>query len=193
MEACPCVYEPAEDSELALWAAWLLGRLAGGAGVAVDLGCGTGVVALGLVKAGFPRVVAVDSSRYAVECARANLPSEAAVVECDGLSCLEDPDVVVANLPYLPVGPEEDGCGGALSAAWAAGPGGEVAVRLCREAARARVGVGLVYSTLTPVDVASCIEGEGFRVAATRRLRGFFEELVALVALREDQAGAGGG
>ncbi len=128
--------------------------------------------------------MATDVNPHAVAEARSTLGPDVLVVECDGTSCLAGFDVAVANLPYLPVEPEDDGCSGYLSLAWAAGVGGERARKLCLEASRAGRWVVAVYSTLTPLNVAGCLESRGFRVAARLESPGFFERIVAVVAER---------
>lgn len=156
----------------------------------MDIGTGSGALAVEAARL-YPRalVVATDINPYAVEEAARRVRAEGldgrvAVVECSGAGCVSSFDVAVANLPYLPVDVEEDGCGGYLSLAWAAGARGERALSLCREAARARSYVVAVYSSLTPVDVAACLESNGFSVEHVASRRFFFEEIRAVVARR---------
>ncbi len=159
-------------------------------GVVVDIGTGSGILAVEAARL-FPQaiVVATDVNPHAVLAALRRVKAEGlegrvAVAECDGAGCVESFDLAVANLPYLPVDLEDDGCNGYLSMAWAAGGRGERALHLCREAARARGYAVVVYSSLTPGDVKGCMETRGFRVAFILSRRLFFEELYALVARR---------
>lgn len=156
----------------------------------VDIGTGSGALAVEAARL-FPGslVVATDVNPHAVRAAAARvaaegLPGRVLVAECDGAGCVGSFDLAVANLPYLPVDVEDDGCDGYLSMAWAAGPRGERAIHLCLEASRASLYAVLVYSSLTPVDVRGCLESRGFEVAFTLSRRLFFEELYALVARR---------
>lgn len=158
--------------------------------VAVDIGTGSGALAVEAARL-FPEalVVATDlnphATREAAKRARASgLDGRIVVAECDGAGCVGSFDLAVANLPYLPVDIEEDGCNGYLSMAWAAGEKGERALHLCGEAARARGYAVIVYSSLTPGDVKGCLESKGFRAAFILSRRLFFEELYALVARR---------
>ncbi len=159
-------------------------------GIVVDIGTGSGLLAVEAARL-FPRafVVATDVNPHAVLAALRRVKTEGlegrvAVAECDGAGCIGAFDLAIANLPYLPVDLEDDGCNRYLSMAWAAGERGERALHLCREAARARGYAVIVYSSLTPGDVKGCIESRGFRVAFILSRKLFFEELYALVARR---------
>jgi ribosomal protein L11 methyltransferase len=71
----------------------------------VDVGCGTGILALAAAALGIPRVVGVDISRRAVEISRENAGlnrlSASVLVVQGSTECLKGPfDLVLANLPW---------------------------------------------------------------------------------------------
>jgi ribosomal protein L11 methyltransferase len=72
----------------------------------VDLGCGSGVLAIAAAKLGFAPVVAIDSDEAAVQATRANSAANRTAVEARRADVLTDPlplaDVVLANIA-LPV------------------------------------------------------------------------------------------
>ncbi|OBC10519.1 methylase [Mycobacterium sp. 852013-50091_SCH5140682] len=105
------VYPPQEDSQL------LIDVLAGGTSLegcsVVDLGTGSGVVAVAAAQLGARSVTAFDICPNAVRCARGNalaagvnihvrLGSWTQALECEPF------DLVVCNPPYVPSGAEAD-------------------------------------------------------------------------------------
>lgn len=62
-------YAPTRTEHLELFATWLSSH-EGSRGTAVDVGTGSGVLAMLLAKAGFPRVIAIDQNPNAVESVR---------------------------------------------------------------------------------------------------------------------------
>lgn len=72
----------------------------------LDLGTGTGILALAAAKQGVPRIVAVDRNRLAAETARKNvqinkMESTIAIEECEARLHIATPfDLVAANLPF---------------------------------------------------------------------------------------------
>jgi len=78
---------------------WLLGL---DASSVLDVGCGSGVVAIAAAKLGFAPVFAVDDDPAAVEATRRNAHANDVVVTVDRLDALRDPlpvaDVAVANI-----------------------------------------------------------------------------------------------
>jgi ribosomal protein L11 methyltransferase len=72
----------------------------------VDLGCGSGVLAIAAARLGFAPVVALDSDDAAVQATRANSAANGTAVEARRADVLADPvpvaDVAVANIA-LPV------------------------------------------------------------------------------------------
>ncbi len=181
-----CVYPPMEDSELALEALSLLARSGARPMSALDIGTGTGVLALGAYKLFRPPLVAAtDISPYAVRTALHNLRETGALVaRCFLARCLRPGwDLVTANPPYLPVKDSLEGeCGRyeALSWGW---PG--MAEAFCREAAAmSRQYVVIVDSSLSGYDARSCLAEEGFRVLVGVERRFFMEKLIAYAAVR---------
>lgn len=104
-------YLPKRTIHLELFATWL-SRWAGPRDRAVDVGTGSGVLALMLARAGFAEVVATDSNPNACESVRRELarrptPPPVRVRETDLLEGVDGPaDLVVFNPPWTP-GPVE--------------------------------------------------------------------------------------
>ncbi|GHF28505.1 methyltransferase [Streptomyces mashuensis] len=130
----PGVYAPQEDSALLAQALRQEGPLPGAR--VLDVGTGTGVLAITAARAGAERVVAVDVSRRAVLTARLNAVlarQRVHVVRGDLLAPVagERFDLVLANLPYVPsrrAGVPDHG----LARAWEGGRDGrEVVDRFC--------------------------------------------------------------
>src|SRR4051812_3974364 len=100
----PGVYAPQDDSEFLLDTILSHGFPVGAH--VLDLGTGTGRLALGLAQAGAAAVTALDVSRRAVWTARANAWLRRAPVQvrlgdlCTGLTGRFD--VIVSNPPYVP-------------------------------------------------------------------------------------------
>jgi len=83
----------------------LLARLPRGS--LVDVGCGSGVLAIAAVRLGFAPVAAIDVDAVAVEATRANAEANGALVDASVVDALHDPvpatDVAVANILLGPV------------------------------------------------------------------------------------------
>ncbi len=101
------VYEPAEDTELAINAlAMLLERSSGGLAV-LDMGCGTGIIGIFAAKsAKVDSVTLADIYDEAVELARKNVRlaglEKAKVVKSDLFNNINGLfDIIVFNAPYL--------------------------------------------------------------------------------------------
>ena len=173
-----CVYEPSDDSLLAIDAMVKLKEIGRTYEAVLDLGTGSGVLALASLLLFRPRrLAAVDISPYAVECARATLGPDAAVIQCDGARCLNSGwDLVILNPPYLPSSDiPHDECDFWEFMAWSEGANHEM---LCRDAAEAGNEVLIVRSSLSSFNVDSCLRNEGLHmdeVLASRRF--FMEEL----------------
>lgn len=180
----PCVYEPAEDSFLAIRALSFLAREGYSPRVVVDAGTGTGILALAASRL-FPAalLLGVDINPYAVEAARRTLQGAgASLLLCRWLSCIKGPvDLVVVNPPYLPVMDEVRECR-ELALAWSGAPG--VLEDACKGAARISRVIVMVYSSLSNWDAPACLEGEGFRVVKVFEESYFMEKLYAVVAER---------
>ena len=99
-------YLPKRTTHLELFATWLSGWQ-GARGTAMDVGSGSGVLALMLARAGFERVIATDVSPNACESVRREIRRRGAsaiqVLEADLLGEGEEPvDLVVFNPPWTP-------------------------------------------------------------------------------------------
>jgi release factor glutamine methyltransferase len=150
----PGVYAPQDDSEFLLDVVLDHG-LPPGARV-LDIGTGTGRVALGLARAGAGEVLAIDRSRRAVWAARCNawsMRQRVLVRRGDLCSGAEGEfDVVVSNPPYVPCATGTPGRH-SRARAWDAGADGRALLdRICI-AAPERLAPGgtlwLVHSTLS--------------------------------------------
>lgn len=183
----PCVYEPSDDTWVAVEALESLRAMGYSFRTVLDLGSGTGVLA-GVAAALFRPylVVAVDISPYAVEASRGTLGRDAAVVQCNAASCIRRTwDLVIVNPPYLPTPLwEAKECEGLLSLAWSEGAGHEV---LCKDAGRLGKNVLIVRSSASSLDVDSCLTRQGHtRSLELARRRLFFESIWAELWSRQD-------
>lgn len=133
----PGVYEPESDTHLLLRAA-LSQDMPPNARV-LDVGTGTGRLALGMAESGAADVTAIDVSRRAVWAARLNswlhgLPIRALRGDLFSAVAGRQFDLILANPPYVPCGTGRPG-GHSRSRAWDAGPDGrELIDRICRSA-----------------------------------------------------------
>ncbi len=175
-----CVYKPAEDSILALEALYKLYERGRVYKRIVDLGTGTGILALGAYELFNPdTLLAIDISPYAVRNAKCNLPSEAHIIQCNGLNCISTTwDLVIVNPPYLPVEPRSSRmtCEWWLEVSWS---GVGVMEKLIRDCISKGREVLMVYSTLSPINIDH-IAGNA-RVEVLGSLKFFFEEVKALL------------
>ncbi len=176
-----CVYEPSDDTALAIESLERLRDLGFKYSAVLDLGTGTGVLLAVAEKLFKPlKALAVDISPYAAYNAKANLPATSGVVQCNAGACLRGPwDLVIVNPPYIPdrVSEVSDDCLYWESVSWSEAPNHEL---LCREAARLGRQVLIIRSSLSSLDVDRCLSSLGLRLE--RRLgskRLFMEELYA--------------
>jgi len=177
--ACdPCVYEPSDDTWIAVEALERLEALGYRFESVLDLGSGTGVLAA-VARALFnpSLVAAVDLSPYAARATRLTLGPDALVAQCNGGRCLRGRwDLVILNPPYLPAGANEvKACEGLLDMAWSEEAGHEV---LCRAAGDLGNWVVIVRSSLSALDVDSCLTSMGFSKVATLSNRAFVFERI---------------
>ncbi|MBG6093856.1 release factor glutamine methyltransferase [Actinomadura viridis] len=215
----PGVYSPQGDTSLLCE---IVGREApvGGARV-LDLGTGTGAVAMAAARGGAARVTAVDVSARAVLAARANAllrGRRMRVLRGDlfGPVAGEVFDVILANPPYVIGGPEPAVRRGGARA-WHGGPGGRrILDRLCAQATRHLAPGGtllLVHSAFSGVEASlAALHRSGLRARVVARrpepfgpvMRGKAAALEArglighgqrheeLVVIRADRDAAGG-
>lgn len=117
------VYEPSDDTYLLLNSLNIKQRQK-----VLDIGTGTGIIAIHAAKNGASCVVGTDISAAAVACARRNAVLnnlEVAFVICDLFSGIKEQfDTIVFNPPYLP-----EGCDGCDDVRWT---GGAVGVELTK-------------------------------------------------------------
>jgi len=173
---CPQVYHVDEDSVL------LVRSLEVSEGEKVlEMGCGSGVVSIHCARAG-AEVTAVDVNPFAVECTRQNALRNGLDMDVhlsDMYSNVQGRfDVIVFNLPYLPVQEE-----GVLAKAWSGGESGikpldrllEGAVDHLEENGRMIVVVSSLMDQRSLQELLSCYD-----VEVIGRLALFFEELRVL-------------
>jgi release factor glutamine methyltransferase len=177
--ACdPCVYEPSDDTWIAVEALERLEALGYRFESVLDLGSGTGVLAA-VARALFnpSLVAAVDLSPYAARATRLTLGPDALVAQCNGGRCLRGRwDLVILNPPYLPAGTNEvKACKGLLDMAWSEEAGHEI---LCRAAGDLGSWVVIVRSSLSALDVDSCLTSMGFSKVAALSNRAFMFERI---------------
>lgn len=185
----PCVYEPAEDSLLAIKAVKLLADNGFMARVILDLGTGTGIISAAASRI-FPDsvIISVDVNRYALVTAKRSLEGvNAIIIACNWSSCIKGPiDLSIVNPPYLPVEDALQDCP-ELTRAWSSSP--ELLEELCRNITGISNAVAIVYSSLSGWEPSGCIPRRGFKVVGVLKESYFMEELYALVAVREGGIG----
>jgi release factor glutamine methyltransferase len=184
----PGVYRP--QGETWLLAENLRTATAVRLGVSVlDVGTGTGALAVTAARVGAGRVVAVDVSRRAVFAARVNarirrLPVR--VRRSDLFEAVGDEtfDVIVANVPSVCA---EDTAGNRSAHTWSGGPDGRAVLdRLCAQAP-ARLAPGgtvlVVQSTLSGVpDTLEGLRSAGLKAAVIARRREPFGPVMRMMA-----------
>lgn len=187
------VYAPAEDSYLLLEEA--LRRVKPGEGVVVEVGSGTGVVAVGLASSLRVEVVALDVLPQAtlntlINAGRTGVRHLVHVVQGDLISSLRAGacGTVLFNTPYLPV----DERGEPEGWAWSGGRTGvEVAlgpVEQARDAGCRRL--LLVSSSLADLDsLRRGLGRAGFACRLVSSKHFFFEDIVLLEAERLEAQG----
>ncbi|MEB3807151.1 MAG: methyltransferase [Desulfurococcales archaeon] len=189
----PCVYEPSDDTFLAIEALARLPEVKTDIRAAVDMGTGTGILALAITRI-YPEafIVATDINPHALQAANKTLQaSKASVVACRWASCLRPRfDLAVVNPPYLPVEDQLDQCP-ELSKSWSGSPG--ILEEACREATRVAGAVVLVYSSLSQWSPHDCLREAGFEVVYGAGESFFMEKLYAVMAVRGSGAWTGYG
>ena len=190
-DVCDDVYEPAEDSFL------FAQNLTVKRGETVlDLGTGSGILAIAAAAQGAGSVLAVDLNPYAVRCAKMNAKLNGVgnvdFLQSDLFSALRSGvkfDLVLFNAPYLPSEAGEETSW--LGRSWAGGIDGRVVVDrfIAQVGAYLKLSgsVLLMQSTLTGVEqTLQAFQACGFKasVVATQQLP-FFETLTLIEAKTE--------
>jgi release factor glutamine methyltransferase len=176
----PGVYSPQADTDL-LADALRRERVASDTRV-LDLGTGTGMLAVEAARQGAAHVTAVDISGRAVAAARVNAllsGLDVHVVRGDLTGPVRGRrfDLVLSNPPYVPAARTADrGPGHRKRRAWDAGPDGRVLLdRVCRDSPPLLAPGGvllLVHSALCGVDLTlRRLVGVGLRAEVTARRR----------------------
>ncbi len=181
----PSVYEPSDDSYALLEAL----EDVRGRGIAIDIGCGTGILSIALARKGF-LTICVDISPCAAYCARETMSVNEVdnlvdVVQCDSGSCMRSgvAKVVIFNPPYLPV---SDSVNGATS--WSGGVGGvEIALKFLRDAVRIcgdDCRILFVVSSLQKFEVLVNALADKCRDIVVEWKKSFFYERIGIVDAR---------
>ncbi len=186
------VYEPAEDTWLALDAINKLCGNGDGVDVCIDVGTGTGILGLECISKCMPSyTVLSDLNPCATYCARENaerlgVDAYADIVQCDSLSCLRCQPAIanialVYNTPYLPV-EEYD----IEALAWSGGL--REALRTVEYAVNCVIKgcVVLVYSSLSGDDssIIKAFADSGFQLERIVR-HVFFEDIKVVIACKK--------
>ena len=184
-----CTYNPSHDSLLAIEALKILRDRGASYDSVLDLGTGSGVLALASYILFKPRRLgAIDLSWCSLEAARMTLPSGALLALCDKGRCLRGGwDLVVVNPPYLPEEPPEPpwGCGEMLEAAWS---GLGVVEGMVKAAAGLGREVLVVYSSLTRPRPPELLKRLGFHLEILVKQGFFMEELSVVYGVRSGEA-----
>ena len=185
-----CVYEPSDDTMLI---AELIIRHKDtilndvDPRVVVEVGSGTGILSLLAYKIFKPdKMISIDINPYSIYTSSNTLRGidSIQVIRCDGLSCIiGDIDLLIINPPYLPVNDYSmsDECLNWLSKSWG---DSDMLYRLCMEYSRLSKSIITVYSSLSPVDLAKCLEDRGHNVKASVSKGFFMEEITAIYTVR---------
>ncbi|WBP85193.1 HemK2/MTQ2 family protein methyltransferase [Kitasatospora cathayae] len=192
----PGVYSPQADTELLT--ACVRREALGGSSRVLDLCTGTGAVALAAARTG-ALVTAVDLSARAVAAAWCNTLLHRGRVRLyrgDLLDPIPDErfDLVTANPPYVPAGPDRRGPGRGAALAWDAGPDGRLVLdRICRTVPRVLTGGGVllvVQSDLADVPATlALLRAAGLRTSVVARRRQPFGPVMTARAALFEQLG----
>ncbi|GEM_PF-335328 len=180
-----CVYEPSDDSLLLVEGLEVLYEEGRRYDSVVDVGTGTGVLALAAFKLFRPsRLAAVDVSPCSLESASLNLPREALIARCNGLTCIRGSwDLAIVNPPYLPLSSVDEPytCEEMVEASWS---GLGVFEGLIKGVASRARELLVAYSSLSPTRAESVLGPLGFRTRILGRERFFMEEIYVVHAVR---------
>ncbi len=175
----PEVYEPSEDSFLLADAA--LSEIEGSES-ALEVGCGSGIIAAVIKASTKAKIIGIDINPYAAKCTKGN---GVEVIRGDLLSCIKGKfDMIIFNPPYLPT-PEGERTGDWINVALDGGyDGRRVIYEFLDQAAGhlARNGkILMILSSLTGMDeVKSRMESLGYCVKIKSEERCMFEQLIVI-------------
>jgi methylase of polypeptide subunit release factors len=161
IEAPPGVYHPHADSTSLMFIRNILALAGPVPRRVLDVGCGSGVVALFLAKRFGADALATDISADAVEATRRNaLRNEIglAVKQSDMFEAVEARgfDLIVFNTPLIDRTPTTEWDGGALC-----DPGGALLERFAREVGEYLAPEGLALFSLCSNSAYECLDGVG--------------------------------
>ncbi len=181
------VYKPSDDTYLML--EYIKGGLTLKGSVALEVGCGSGILTAALLKAGAREVIALDVNPTACTCTlctvKANfkeIPANLHVVCSDLISAFRSNlgfNIIIFNPPYLPCKPTNK-----LSLAWCGGEGGvEVACRFLDKLVKYNIAFDkliLILSTISNIkEFTNRCKGR-FKIKISVKARFFFEQLVLI-------------
>ncbi|KAA8922311.1 HemK2/MTQ2 family protein methyltransferase [Thermoplasma sp.] len=167
IEECDGVYPPSDDS-------FLLAENATCSGRSIEIGCGTGIVSICLLKRGC-EIEAVDISDLAVECARANALRNGLHLNVHHSDLFSDVhgkfDTILFNAPYLPVSGED--------ISWSGGEKLEVVSRFLHQAKLHLNPSGCVYLVLTDLtDNEAMFMDNGYEYTVVKKIVFDFEAII---------------
>ncbi|ABM81470.1 methyltransferase [Hyperthermus butylicus] len=186
LSCCENVYEPAEDTWLALD---ILEKtlVSNGYSIVLDVGCGTGVLGVYTAAKTKTYTVLIDVNPCATYCAKTNterlgLSAYVDIVQCDNATCIRrlgTRTLAVYNTPYLPVEEYDE----LLGLAWSGGL--REAQRIVDIAGEWASCIILVYSSLSGDDreLVGKLRDRGFGVERYK-IHFFFEDIVGVRACR---------
>jgi release factor glutamine methyltransferase len=180
------VYSPSEDSYLLMDSM----KVAKGS-IVLDIGTGTGILAMQAVSLGASKVVAVDINPFASRCAMKNVlsngfGSKISILTGDLFSMLRKTsefDIILFNPPYLRTDESEYNSGW-LEKSWAGGRNGRVVIDRFIDNVQSHLRPNGIVFMLQPSNGLSAtikkLRRIKMRASVVARRKLFFEELVVL-------------
>lgn len=187
---CDKVYEPAEDTWLAVR---LIDSLKGASwkpSIVIDIGAGTGILGVYAARSlGARLTLLVDINSHACSCSsitsrESGLDAVVDVACCDNITCIAcsyvEESLLIYNTPYLPV--RDSGVEGL---AWSGGLSEALRIVQAVKPCPPRCLI-LVYSSLSGDDkpLLRLLALEGYNITR-RREHYFFEDIIGVLACRE--------
>ncbi len=195
---CSRVYEPAEDTWLAVDCLAEACPRQGSATLCVDVGTGTGVLAVECSRrCGSRFIVAIDLNPCATKCAKKNallngIDHLAEIVQCNRMSCLRGLKgvLLVYNTPYIEDDYHCSSVDECLEELAVVGGSREVKAFVEEAAGMENACILLVFSSTSflgqdpRVSISSIVGGKGFRVKVLRKEHFFFEDIYCAFACK---------